>query len=327
MEEEQRLFKENNSAFYFSSKFLPPKNRDDIYRLYSFVFTANKYASSKDQHKKLLALEKSYESAIHNPSFETIAHKWDDFDTRIIKHIVHLQNKYKIEKSWINDFFKAKKNDYEGRSPKTLEQSLDHINGSAEVPALIAAKIMNLPDEAHSAVVAEARAIAWIFMIRDIHEASLLGQVNFPLEDLKKFGLVDLSEETARANTAKFNKFIQYQINRYQKWQNEAINSIGLIPERNQVFVRTIIDLSNWIVSKISQNPLIVYEKKVSPRRRRAARQIIKNTARGTARVTVRTSRKVRPATKIAIPKIKQAPSIAKEKAKDLKDKYIEIEE
>ncbi len=107
-----------------------------------------------------------------------------------------------------------------------------------------------------------------------------------------------------------------------------------LVRERLQVSIRSGVDAYAWLAHKIGNNPYVIYGGPINPRRRRILRQIIRHTAGGTARVTVRTSRsarksikRVRPATKAAIPKIKEAPTIAKEKAKELTDKYIEIDE
>lgn len=96
MEEVSSIAKNIDKTFYITSKFFPKKVREDVARLYGFVGTVKMYADTKDNHKKVLALEKSYESAISNNSFDAIAHKWDDTDTRIIKHIVRLRHKYKV---------------------------------------------------------------------------------------------------------------------------------------------------------------------------------------------------------------------------------------
>ena len=334
MEEEQKIFKKGNATFYFSSKFFPRKVRDDIARLYSFFGTAEHDTFQDDRSKKLLALEKSYQAAVADHSFDATAHKWDDTDTRVIKHIVRLQHKYKFDQAWIESFFKSMKMDIDGRKYKTLEQTLEYVYGSAEVVSLMVAKSLKLPEEAYDAATAEGRAMQWIVFVRDIAKDSEQDKYYFPAEELSKFGLKDLSEETARANPEKFKKFIQAQINRYKKWQEEANKGIHLVPERLQVPIRTSMNMYDWMARKIETDPFIVYEKKIRPRKRQIVRQVIKNTAQGTARVTVRTSKKVRrgvkkvkPATKAAVPKIKQAPEIAKEKAKEIKDKYIEIED
>lgn len=335
MEEEQKIFKKGSPTYYFSSKFFPKKVRDDVSRLYSFFGTADNYVDGDEpKPKQLLTLEKSYTEAEADHTFDATAHKWDDIDTRAVKHIVRLQHKYKFDKDWVDDFFASMKMNIDGKEFKTQEQVMEYVHGSAEVVGLMVAKVLKLPEDAYEAAQAQARAMQWLNFVRDINKDNKRGRCYFPEQELKKFGLKDLSEETAKANPEKFNKFVQEQINRYKKWQEEANKGIQFIPERLQVPIRTSINMYEWTARKIALNPMVVYEKQVKPRKRQVIRQVIKNTAQGTARVTARTTRqvksgvkRVKPATQAAVPKIKQAPEAAKEKAKELKDKYIEIED
>lgn len=334
MEEEQKIFKKGNQTLYFSCRFFPKKVRDDMFRLYSFFGVTENYVNKDKQPKKFFAIEKSFENAKADHSFDAIAHKWDDIDTRAIKNIVHLQNKYKFDSSLMEAFFKSMKMDLDGRNYKTIDQTLDYVYGSAEVISLMVAKSLKLPDESYESVRAEGRALQWMNFVRDIGLDAEQGKCYFPTEELSKYNLKDLSEETAKANPEKFKKFVQVQINRYRKWQTEASKDLNLVPERYQVPIRTVINMYDWTARKIELNPLIVYEKKIKPRKRQVIRHVIKNTAKGSARVTARTTRqvgrgvkKVKPATKEAIPKIKQAPTIAKDKALEIKDKYIEKED
>lgn len=332
MEEEQKIFKKGSTTYYFSSRFFPKKVRDDVYRLYSFVRIADNYVDDTPaQPKKLLALEKSYESATSNHAFDAIAHKWDDIDTRVIKHIVRLQHKYKFDKSWVEAFFKSMKMDTEKKVYKTIDDSLTYVYGSAEVIGLMMAKVLRLPEESYEYAKAQGRAMQWINFIRDIDEDNKLGRCYFPASELKKYGLKNLTREEAHEKPEQFKKFIQAQIKRYKKWQSEADKGLHYIPERLQVPVKTAIDMYNWTAKKIEKDPLLVFSQKVKPRKRQVIRRVIRNTARGTARVTARTSRQVRtgvkkigPTAKAAVPKIKAAPGAIKEKSKDLKNKIIE---
>ena len=334
MEEVSSIAKNIDKTFYITSKFFPKKVREDVARLYGFVGTVKMYADTKDNHKKVLALEKSYESAISNNSFDAIAHQWDDTDTRIIKHIVRLQHKYKFDTAWVASFFKSMKMDIDSKKYSSIDELLTYIYGSSETVGLMLAKILNLPEESIPAVQLQARAIKWADLLRSIGDDASNGRQYFPASELKKYGLKNLTEEEAKDNHKEYEKFIFSQIKQFRKWQNDADKGITYVPERYQVPIRTTISIYSWIIDEIEADPLMVFDKKLVPRKRQIIRKIIQNSAKGTARVTVRTTKqvkagvkKVKPATKATIPKIKQAPSVAKEKAKELKDKYIEIEE
>ncbi len=334
MEENPNITKNIDKTFYITSKFFPRKVREDVTRLYGFVGTVKMYADDKDYHKKVLALEKSYESAISNNSFDAIAHKWDDVDTRIIKYIVRLQHKYKFDVAWVVSFFKSMKMDIDSKKYSSLDELLTYIYGSSETVGLMLAKILDLPEESIPAVQSQARAIKWADLLRSIGDDASNGRQYFPSSELRKYGLKNLSEEQSKNNYKEYEKFIFSQIKQFRKWQNDADKGITYVPERYQVPIRTTISIYSWIIDEIEADPLMVFEKKIIPRKRQIIRQIIKNSAKGTARVTVRTTKqvkssvkRVKPVTKATIPKIKQAPNLAKEKAKELKDKYIEIEE
>lgn len=307
MEEEQKIFKKGSTTYYFASKFFPKKVRDDVYRLYSFARVADDYVDDEPQQpKKLLALEKSYESAVADHAFDATSHKWDETDVRVIKNIVRLQHKYKFERKWIEDFFKSMKMDINPKPFKTLNDSLEYVHGSAEVIGLMMAKIMDLPEEAIDAAKSQGKAMQWINFVRDIDEDNKRGRCYFPQSDLKKFGLKDLSHETAKANTDSFKKFIQHQLDRYAEWQAEAYEGIHHLPERLRLPVKTAIDMYNWTARKIERDPMIVFATKVKPRKRQIIRKIIKNTVKGTARGTVQTTKKAKSKAKRAVPKAKE---------------------
>jgi phytoene synthase len=334
MDADQKIFREGNQAYYFSSRFLPKAVRDDICKLYGFVYVALDYARTKDTQKKFIALEKAYKNAISDHTFDAIAHNWDDQDVRVVKNIIRLQHKYKFEQAWLDSFFKSVGQDVEITIYKNLEDTLKFLNGSAETIGFMVAKILNLPEDTNKFVTTQSRAMKWVNFINNINSDFARGKCYFPTEELKKFGLKDLSEESFKQNEDNFNKFIQFQVNRYKKWQAEVKKGIQFIPERYQVAIRTAINMDEWIIENIEKTPNIIYEKPLKPRKRRIFRQVIKNTARGTARVTVRTSKQVKtgikgvkPAAKATVPKIKQAPKVAKEKAIELKDKYIETDD
>ncbi len=334
MEAEQNIIKNIDKTIYLTGKFFPKRVRDDVYSLCGFVGTAESYIGNKATHKKVLALEKSYESAVSDNAFDAIAHKWDDLDTRVVKHIVRLQHKYKFEKVWVEGFFRSMKMDMLKKKPSSLEDLRDYIYGSAEVIGLMFAKILDLPQESYEAVQAQARVIKWVDILRSLDEDTEQERHYFPTKEVRKYGLSDLTEDTAQEHIKEFEKFIGAQVKMYYKWQKEADDAMAFVPERYQIPIRTTIDIYSWILKEIEANPMVVYEKKLKPRKRQIIRQIIKNSARGTARVTVRTTKqvrsgvkKVRPVTKAVIPKIKNVPSVTKEKAKELKDKYIELDD
>ncbi len=318
MDKEKEIFQKGSTTYYFSSRLFPKKIRENVFKLYSFVRTADDYVDNIPPHpKKLLALEKSYNAAIVDHTFDATAHQWDEIDVRVVKHIVRLQQLYKFDETWVKGFFASMKMDIEPKAYKTLDDSLVYVHGSAEVIGLMMAKIMKLPEEALEAAKLQGRAMQWINFIRDIDEDNKLGRNYFPLEDLKKFDLKNLTEEEARAKPDNYKKFVQKQLDLYKKWQKEADKGMHYIPERLQVAVKTAVDMYNWTAREIEKDPFVVFEKKVKPRKRRVAAHAVNHAARGSARVAVRTAKQIKAGSKKAVPAAKAAVPIVTEKAKE----------
>ncbi|MDZ7785936.1 MAG: phytoene/squalene synthase family protein [Candidatus Saccharibacteria bacterium] len=287
---EKRIFKKGSTTYYWSSRLFPKKYRDDVFALYSFVRTADDYVDEEPpQPKKLLQLEKDWHKAINDPSFEQIAHSWDDIDEIAIKHIVRLTHKYKFDPAWVQSFFDAMKQDIDHSGYANINESLKYVYGSAEVVGLMMARIMGVDnpenvrrvlhlDEAQGVrekqvtavqnlARAQGRAMQWINFIRDVDEDNRLGRTYFPRNDLRKYNLKDLSKETARAQKADFERFMRYQLKRYEKWQAEADKGVEYIPKRLRSGLKTAVEMYNWTAKKIDKNPLIVFDKKIKPKK------------------------------------------------------------
>ncbi len=294
---EKQIFKQGSTTYYWSSRLFPPKYRDDVFALYSFVRTADDYVDSRPaQPKKLLALEKAYHAAIADPSFDSIVLAWDEIDERVIKHIVRLTHKYKFDVAWVQAFFDAMKQDIDNQGYANIDDVLKYVYGSAEVIGLMMAKIMGLPEEAFEAAKAQGRAMQWINFIRDIDEDNELGRTYFPRNELKKYNLKDLSRETAANQQADFNRFMAFQLKRYKKWQAEASEGMEYIPSRLRGALETAVEMYNWTAQKIAKSPAVVFDKKIKPRK-------IRLIWSGTKRITMKTAKVLASQEKPAIKK------------------------
>jgi len=336
MDAEQQIFKQGSTTYYWSSKFFPKAARPDLARLYSFVRTADSYVDKTSaQPQKLTKLTDDYDAAITDASFEEITHEWDEPETRVVKNMVRLTHKYKFDPSWVQDFLSATKQDIVSKTPKSLDDALVYVHGSAEVVGLMMTRILRIDGKANirrylqakevratkgkrakarkyaeqvaentkhaiqqteviiydaiakhreiirSAAQAQGRAVQWINFVRDLAEDSKVGRCYFPSEDLKKFGFKDLSESEARANPNAFNKFIQFQIKRYEQWQKEAEKGYQYIPKRLRVPLQTAADMYSLTAKRIARDPFVVFSRKVKPGKHRVVISAARNTLRG----------------------------------------------
>ncbi len=124
----------------------------------------------------------------------------------------------------------------------------------------------------------QGRAMQWINFVRDIAEDNELGRQYIPTTDLKKYGLKDLKEATAREHPEAFKKLIDLQLKRYREWQAEADKGLRFIPKRLRVPLETANDMYKWTAEQIEKDPFVVYTKKVKPRKRRVLLKATKRT-------------------------------------------------
>lgn len=325
---DEQIFKRNSKLHYAASKLFPKKTRTYVTRLYSFMRTIDDWVDQKKPDaKKLDEVERAYRKALDDPTFDTIVHQWDELETRVVKHIVQLQHRFKFEQEWVDSFFASMRMDVAGKTYRTLDDSLQYVHGAGEVVGQMMSRVLKLDKErelpdapekrdikknklkfmkqagAYAARkvtpkprltnVAEAdiaaidtaakmagRAMVWVYALRDIKEDTELGRCYFPQADLKKCGLKDLREETAKANPEAFKKFVNLQLTRYREWQAEAVKGMQYVPRRLRIPMQIAVDAQNWTARQIAKDPLIVYRSKVTPRLSRARRLLAKLKAR-----------------------------------------------
>jgi phytoene synthase len=122
---EKQLLRQHNKPYYYSARFLPKRLRRDVSRLYSFVRITDDYAQQETvQPGKVANLEKQYQQALKVEHFDPTTHAWDDPETRIVKNMMRLTQRYKFDPAWVQSFFAAVKDDLKPKARATLDQSL-----------------------------------------------------------------------------------------------------------------------------------------------------------------------------------------------------------
>lgn len=263
---EQAIFKQGSTTYYWSAKFFPPRVRDDVFRLYSFVRVADDYVDSVPQQTKaFMQLRRATERALATPAFVTEPADTDTTDERVVKNILSVARTHGFEPAWLASFLDAMEADLRPRTYLTLTDSLGYVYGSAEVIGLMMSRIMGLPRASDEAAKMQGRAMQWINFIRDVAEDNSLGRCYFPQEDLRRFNLPDLMEVTARAHPNEFRAFMRYQIARYRQWQAVAETGYRYIPPRPRIPLRTAAGMYDWTAEQIASDPLVVFDRKVKP--------------------------------------------------------------
>jgi len=267
---EKNIFRNGSTTYYFSSIFFPKKIKDDVFKLYSFVRVADDYVDVVPANKKAFNdLRARWNLAYADPDFSTITTEADSIDDRVIKNIVFVVRKYNFDTAWVESFLDAMQADLEKRTYKTMTDTKWYMYGSAEVIGLMMGKIMGLPDAAMKYAKLQGRAMQYINFIRDVQEDNDLGRCYFPLTELKKHGLKNVSKKTAQLQPNEFSNFIKAQLRHYDSWQQEADKGMKYIPKRLRVPLQTAVSMYNWTGEVIRNNPDIIFSQKVKPKKRR----------------------------------------------------------
>lgn len=258
----EHIFKKGSKTYYFSSRFFPPKAREDVFVLYAFVRIADNLVDDQPvDPKAFFAFRNRYTQA-----FTTGIPSGD----AIIDNFIALQARKNFDPKWTEAFLDSMQHDLEKSSCDTQEEVLAYIYGSAEVIGYFMARIMDLPQEAFPYAAMLGRAMQYINFIRDIDEDVHLGRRYLPLRDSS---LTNLTLQTAKSQPEVFSAFIRDEITRYQGWQKEASLGYRHIPRRFRIPIMTAADMYCWTARKIYKDPFMIFQRKVKPPKSRILRK------------------------------------------------------
>jgi len=271
---EKNIFKKGSTTYYWSSKFFPPAVRRDVFKLYSFVRVADDYVDEQpNRPKEFFVLKTAWQTGETN--------QLSNLNKKVLANIIELSEKYDFKREWIDSFLAAMESDLLPRPHKTLKESQTYVYGSAGVIGLMMARIMGLSKSADQYALLQGQAMQWINFIRDVNEDNALGRSYLPQNELKKFGLKNLSKQEATKKPEEFKAFMQMQILRYRDWQTAANKGFQFIPRRLLIPLKTAVDMYDWTAEQIERDPFIVFERKIKPSKMRVLCAVIRNNIRG----------------------------------------------
>jgi len=262
----RETFREGSKTYFNSTRFFPEPIRTDVFLLYGFVRTADNYVDAIPQDARgFERMVATYYAALAGTPA----------NDPIIDGFVELAQRYQFEERWTEAFLKAMRMDLYKPIHATLEESLEYMYGSAEVIGLFMGRIMGLSTAASHAARLLGRAMQYINFIRDIAEDNTFGRIYLPIAETT---LLDLSHEQATTDPVEFRRFIHAQLDRYMHWQAEAEAGYELIPRRYRIPIKTAGDMYKWTGHIIEQDPFVVFQRKVKPRRSRIVMTGLLNT-------------------------------------------------
>jgi len=263
------IFKNGSKTYYYSSFFFPPKVKEDVFKLYSFVRVADDFVDTIPQKKEeFYEFRRRYERSLEGEETGDV----------VIDGFLEVMDRREFDPYWVDAFLNSMESDLYINSYETIESLMKYLYGSAEVVGLMMAKILDLPSESHQFARHLGRSMQYVNFIRDINEDLWLGRNYFPRRDFEDFGLVDLRPESTRLKPDGYTGFIRRQLDRLNQWQNLAEKGFRFIPKRYLIPIKTASEMYKWTAKMIYKDPFIVYERKVKPSVSRIVATVGKNT-------------------------------------------------
>ena len=247
------IFERGSRTYYNASRFFPKALRARVTTLYAFVRTADDYVDATPQDAAgFAAFRARWKAAAGgSPTGDTIV---DTFAA--------LAADAGFERPWEEAFLDAMEADLTVREYDSLEATLGYVYGSAEVIGLFMARLMELPPESYPAARSLGRAMQYVNFVRDFAEDRALGRRYLPLEGADP-AVAD--EAGARAAPEAFAGFLRRHVERYSAWADEGREGFHYIPRRYRIAIATAMDMYDWTASKVHDQPLLVWERKVRP--------------------------------------------------------------
>jgi phytoene synthase len=250
------IFQQGSRTYFYSSLFFPTDVRKQVFILYGFVRKADNFVDCIPQNRKgFYEFKNRYHLAKQGKKTGDI----------VIDSFVALAKKNEFQEKWVDAFLHSMELDLMKHSYVTAKETLEYVYGSAEVIGLMMAKLMELQPESFEYAKYLGRAMQYINFIRDIAEDLRYGRTYFPMEDLEKHNLTNLTYEHTKNNPRGFSKFIDEQIKKYYDWQMFAEQGYKYIPRRYLISVKTASEMYKWTARQIQSDPFVVYEWKVKP--------------------------------------------------------------
>lgn len=252
----KKIFKNGSKTYYYSSFFFPPSVKEDVFKLYSFVRTADDYVDVIPQMKTdFYKFKELYQRSVEGEAT----------GNPVIDGFREVMVKRRFDPKWVESFLGSMEADLYINSYETLDRLRIYLHGSAEVVGLMMANILDLPEEAHDSAMHLGRAMQFVNFIRDIDEDLGLGRNYFPKVDFEEYNLENLKPEHTRANPDGFVRFVRKQIDRFNEWQVMAEEGFKYIPKRYLIPIKTASEMYKWTGKVIYKDPFIVYDRKVKP--------------------------------------------------------------
>lgn len=252
----QAIFKKGSTTYYHSSLFFQGQAKEDVFTLYAYVRTVDDLVDRPDP--QLTQLDEMWQAT---------QDAWQGKATEnpMVKQFIDLAQRKSFKWEWIESFWRAMRSDLQKKTYTSLQDLDIYMYGSAEVIGLMMVQILDLPPQAMKTAALQGKAMQLLNFIRDVGEDADLGRKYLQYSN------------SWRNNPDQWNTMMRTYINEYYRLQAEAEKGYKYIPKKYLIPIKTAANMYKQTAHIIEQNPMIVWEKKVKPKRWQVLLELMKN--------------------------------------------------
>ncbi len=252
-----RIARQTGKNFYYSFLVMPREKRAAMCAIYAFMRRSDDIADGTAN--PALALEglrqwRSRVDAALNGGAPT---------DPILPALADTVRAYKIPLRYFHELLEGTEMDQTITRQVTFADLYQYCYRVASAVGLVVLPIFGFKDPAALAP-AEACGIAFQLtnILRDVKEDAQMGRIYLPLEDLRRFGVLEDDILNFRA-TPQFLELMKFEAARAHEYYEKAAPLIDMIDADSQSTLAVMIAIYGGILRKIEQNNYAVFDKRM----------------------------------------------------------------
>lgn len=244
---------EHSRTFYMASRPLPADKRKAVRSLYAFCrVTDDLIDRANGNLAEGLAAWRECAMAWPPPCEDQVAIAWADTRAR-----------YRIPSRYAEQLVQGVAMDLQKKRYANFDELAVYCYGVASTVGLMSMHIIGFKDRAAAIPYAVKLGVAMQVtnILRDVKEDWEAGRVYLPQDELKSFGLRDADIKAGR-NTARWQQFMRFQVERNKELYAEAIPGIPLLDPSGRFAIAAAAELYRGILTDIENHDYDVFSRR-----------------------------------------------------------------
>lgn len=249
----EAVTRQNSKTFFLASSLLERPKRDAVRALYAFCRTVDDIVDNAEEDApSKLALWRhrmSHGATDHDP----VALAWQ-----------HARHAFHVPAIYAEQLIDGVQRDMEQTRYQTFSDLATYCYGVACTVGLMSMHVIGFAgNHAIPYAIRLGTALQLTNILRDVGEDWRRGRVYLPQDELNAFGLSD-EDIAAGEVTAKWRRFIQFQIERNRSLYAQSMAGVALLNPDGRFAIQAAADLYRGILDEIERNDYDVFSRRAS---------------------------------------------------------------